>query len=816
MASRHIPDRARVVIIGGGAIGCSTAYHLAKSGCEDVVLLERKRLTCGTTWHAAGLLTTLRDSESQTWLARYTQELYAGLEEETGQSTGLIQCGSIQLATSEEKAEEMRRGCTMAQLYGVESHEITPGAIKEMWPLAEVGDIVAGFHFPNDGRVNPTDVTQALAKGARQHGATIVEGVKVTGIIVENGVALGVETDAGEIRADHIVNCAGMWGREVGKMAGVDVPLQAAEHYYLVSEAIEGIHQDLPILRDPANCAYIREEGGGKILLGFFEPDGLPWGLDGIPEAFEFDELQPDWERMEPHIEKAMSRLPALIDSGIQLFFCGPESFTPDHNYLMGKAPNVANFFVAAGFNSMGILSGGGAGYVMAHWILDGHPPMDVWDVDLRRTHPFHNNQTYLRDRTGESLGIAYQMHWPNRQWETARDVKRSPLHAELAKAGACFGESAGWERPNWYAKPGQQAVYEYDFGRQNWFENNALEHQAVREKVGVFDQSSFSKFMIQGRDAAAVLNRLATANMDVAPGKVVYTQFLNGRGGIEADITVSRLSETEFMLVTAAFTHAHLLAWLGEHTPDDAHCFVTDISGAYAMLNVQGPNSRALLSRISNADFANAAFPFGHVREIEIGYQRALAIRISYAGELGWELYVPSEMTHGVYRQLVANGDEFGLAHCGYHTLNTLRIEKAYREWAHDLCGHDSLLEAGLGFTCDWEKPGGFIGRDKLMKDRDAGPPKRKLVQFLLDDPEPILQHNEPIFRNGERVGFTTSSGYGHTLGACVALGYVEHAGGVTRDFIDSGEYQIEQANRTYGARASLTPMYNSKTDRS
>ena len=445
MNSQTLPARARVVIIGGGVIGCSIAYPLAKAGCEDVVLLERKQLTSGTTWHAAGLLTTLRDSESQTWLARYSQELYAALEEETGQATGLIACGSIQLATSLAKAEEMRRGCTMARLFGIENREVSADEIKAMWPQLDVADVITGFHFPKDGRVNPTDVTQALAKGARMRGARIFEHVKVTGIIVEHGAASGVETDAGTIRADVVVNCAGMWAREVGRMAGVDIPLQAAEHYYLVSETIAGIHRDLPIIRDPGNCAYLREEGGGKVMLGFFEPDGQPWALDGIPEGFEFGEIQPDWERMEPHIHKAMGRLPALYDSGIKLFFCGPESFTPDHNYLMGEAPNLKNFFVAAGFNSLGILSGGGVGYTMARWILEGLPPMDIWDVNLRRMQPFQNNGAYLRDRTGESLGIAYQMHWPNRQWQTARDARRSPLHDRLAAAGACFGQSAGW-----------------------------------------------------------------------------------------------------------------------------------------------------------------------------------------------------------------------------------------------------------------------------------------------------------------------------------------------------------------------------------
>ena len=814
MNANIFPAHARAVVVGGGVIGCSTAYHLAKLGWTDVVLLERKQVSSGTTWHAAGLVTTLRDSESQTRLAQYSLKLYEDLETETGQATGFIKCGSIQLAATAEKAEEMRRGCAMARIFGVENEEISPGQIKELFPLAYVDDLLTGFYFPDDGRVNPADVGQALAKGARQNGVNIIEDTPVTGLLVENGRAVGVRTDKGEICAEVVVLCPGMWGREVGLMAGVDIPLQAAEHYYLISEPIDGVHNRLPILRDPGRCAYAREEAG-KILLGFFEPGAAPWGVDGIPEHFCFDEIQPDWERMEPHIQRGMERLPILFDTGIRQFFCGPESFTPDHNYLMGRAPYVDRLFVACGFNSLGILSGGGAGYVVANWINDGVQPMDIWDVDIRRIQPCHNNKPFVVDRVVESLGIAYQMHWPNRQWETGRNIKLSILHDRLAAAGACFGESAGWERPNWYAKPGQKPAYEYDFGRQNWFENNAEEHRAVREAVGIFEQTSFAKILVQGRDAERVLNRIATADMAMPLGKVAYTQFLNVRGGVEADLTVTRLAEDRYLVVTAAFTCTQVHAWIRENIPDDAACVTTDVTGAYAMLNVQGPNSRALLSQISSADFTAQAFPFGTMQHIEIGYQSAMAVRLSYTGELGWELYIPTEMALPVYDRLIEAGADHGLKHCGYHTLNTLRIEKAYREWAHDMGPLETLLEAGLGFTCAWDKPGGFIGRESLIAEREANPLNRRLVQFLLDDPEPMLVHNEPILRDRERVGYTTSAGYAHTLGACAAMGYVNHEDGVTDAFVADGSYTLEQANRTYTAKASLKPMYDPKSER-
>ena len=814
MIDKAPPTHARVVIIGGGVIGCSVAYHLTELGWRDVVLLERAQLTSGTTWHAAGLLTSLRDTETQTRLAKYSQGLYRRLEAETGQATGLIGCGSIQLAMTRDKAEEMRRGMHMAATFGVQAHEITPAEVKRLWPLARVEDLTAAFYFPDDGRVNPTDVTQALAKGARLRGAQIFEHAPVTAILRESGRAVGVRTAVGEVRADFVVLCAGMWSRELGRTAGVNVPLQAAEHYYLISEPVAGVHPLLPILRDPGNCAYIREEAG-KIMLGLFEPQAKPWSLGGVPGDFTFGDIPPDWERMAPFIEKAMGRVPCLLDTGIKLLFCGPESFTADHNYLMGEAPNLERLFVAAGFNSLGILSGGGVGMVMARWIVDGRPPMDVWSVNLRRAHAWQDNDRYLQDRVVETLGIGYQDHYPFRQAATARGVKKGVLHDRLAAAGACFGESAGWERPNWYARPGERPAYAYGWVRQNWFANNAEEHAAVRERVGVFEQSSFAKLMVMGRDAVRVLNRLSTANVDVELGRCVYTQFLNTAGGIEADLTVTRLAADRFMVVTAAFTQTHVEAWIKNSIPETALCIIADLSDAYAMLNVQGPASRALLQSISSDDFSASAFPFATCREVRIGYQTVLALRLTYVGELGWELYIPTSFAQSVYDALIESGRTQGLRHCGYHTLNSLRIEKAYRDWPHDIGPSDTPLEAGLAFTCDWRKPDGFVGREALLAQRERGVVERRLVQFLLEDPEPLLYHDEPIYRDGERVGFVTSAMYGHTLGGAVALGYVAHAEGASDTFIAAGRYEIETAAAKVPARASLVPLYDPKSQR-
>jgi 4-methylaminobutanoate oxidase (formaldehyde-forming) len=808
-SSPAFPTQARVVVIGGGVIGCSVAYHLAHLGWTDVVVLERKQLTSGTTWHAAGLLTTLRDTEAQTKLARYTQDLYRRLEAETGQATGLIDCGSIQLAMTDDKAFEMRRGCAMARAFGVENHEISPTEVRAFWPQADVSDLKAAFHFPRDGRVNPADVTMALAKGARMRGVRFFENTRVTGIAQHGGRVTGVRTDRGDVGAEVVVNCAGMWARAVGRMAGVNVPLHAAEHYYLITEAIEGVHRHMPILRDPGNAAYIREEAG-KVMVGFFEPVAKPWGMDGIPEDFCFTELPPDWDRMLPHIERAMRRVPSLAERGIKLFFCGPESFTPDHNYLMGEAPQLRGFFVAAGFNSLGILSGGGAGMVMARWIVDGLPPDDLWSVDLRRMHAWQDNDRYLHDRTVESLGVGYQDHWPYRQWQTARGVKQLVLRDRLAAAGACFGESAGWERPDWYARPGQAPEYTYAWQRPAWFANVADEHRAVREAVGVFEQSSFSKLLVQGRDAVRMLDRIATARMDVPVGRAVYTQFLNARGGIEADLTVTRLADDRFFVVTAAFTHTHVESWLQRAIGPDEHCVVTDVTDAWGMLNVQGPNARTLLGDLTDDDVSNAALPFATARTLRIGYQQVLALRLSYTGEAGFELYVPTAFLAPVYDALVAAGRAHGLRHCGYRALDTLRLEKAYRHWGHDIGGMDTPLEAGLAFTCAWDKPGGFVGRDALLRARDAGPPARRLLQFVLDDPEPLLLHHEPILRDGVPVGLTTSGGFGHTLGAAVALGYATGPDGASDAWIAAGRWEIEIGRDRFAATASARPRHD------
>jgi 4-methylaminobutanoate oxidase (formaldehyde-forming) len=808
VAKDALPERAHVVIIGGGVIGCSIAYHLTKAGCDDVVLLERAQLTSGTTWHAAGLITTLRDTETQTRLALYSQGLYERLESETGQATGLIQCGSIQLALTSSKAEEMRRGLRAAQTFSVECEEISRAEVARHWPLAYVDDIEAAFYFPKDARANPTDVTRALAAGARKGGARIIEHCPVQSIEQEGGRVTSVSTARGRIHASIVVNCAGMWARQVGELAGVHVPLQAAEHYYMISEPVAGVHPKLPILRDPGRAAYVREEAG-KIMVGLFEPRAKPWNVAGIPADFTFGEIPPDWDRIAPDLERAMGRVPILAETGIKLLFCGPESFTSDHNYIMGEAPNLKGFFTAAGFNSLGILSAGGVGLVMANWIIHGHAQMDVWSVNIRRMHAWQTNPRYLADRVVESLGIGYQDHWPFRQWQTARGVKKGILHDRLAAQGACFGESAGWERPNWYARNGQIAEYQYSWGRQNWFDNNAAEHRAVREQVGVFEQSSFAKILVQGRDAESALNRIATADCRVPIGKVIYTQFLNERGGIEADLTVIRLSDETFLIITAAFTATHVKAWLTQNIDAAFHCVVTDVSDGWCTLNVQGPKSRELLSHLASGDWSNRGFPFGTAREVQIGYQSALAVRISYVGELGWELHIPVPFTLSVYDALVEAGKGFELKHCGYHALNSLRIEKAYRDWSHDIGPDDTPLDAGLAFTCAWKKPGGFIGVQALLQAKNSVP-QRRLVQFLLEDPGPMLHHNEPIMNHGRQVGFITSGMYGHTLGGAVGLGYVRNEGGVTEDYLRDARFEVLIGNQKVQAIGSLKPLYD------
>ncbi len=654
-----IPTSAQVVIVGGGIMGCSLAYHLTLRGFTDVVLLERKQLTSGTTWHAAGLVGQLGATHNLTRLAQYTTELYAELERGTGQNTGYRQIGSLAIANNQARFEELRRGASMARCFGLEVNILSAKETSDLWPLMATDDLVGAVHLPRDGQTNPVDTTQALAKGARSRGAKIFENVEVTDIVIRKGRATGVQTAKGEIAAEYVVNCAGMWARDLGAKAGTTVPLHAAEHFYIVTEPIPEIRKHLPVLRDADACTYFKEDAG-KLLVGWFEPVAKPWGMDGIPANFEFDSLPDDLDHIEPLLEDAIRRVPILGKSGIQLFFNGPESFTPDDRYMLGETPEVRNLFVAAGFNSIGIRSAGGAGKVLADWIVDGHPPMDLWDVDVRRVMPFQSNRRYLRDRTVEALGLLYAMHWPFRQPETARGVRRSVLHDRLLARGACFGELAGWERPNWFAPEGKEAKYEYSYGRQNWFDHSAAEHRAVRDNVGLFDQSSFAKFILEGEDSERTLNRICANNVSVPVGRIVYTQWLNERGGIEADLTITRESETRFLIVTAAATQVRDFAWLKRNIPEGSRAIAIDISSAYGVLGVMGPNSRKVLSQLTDADLSNRSFPFATSQVIDLAYAKVRASRITYVGELGWELYVPTEFVSGVFDALVAEGEAF------------------------------------------------------------------------------------------------------------------------------------------------------------
>ena len=812
---KFLPNQTSVVIVGGGVVGCSIAYHLVKLGISDVLLLERKQLSSGTTWHAAGLVGQLRATQNLTQLAKYSTDLYTRLEAETGQATGFKQNGSLSLAVNMERLEELRRGASMARVFGVAVEEIGPKDILAKYPLLNIDDVVGGVFLPKDGQINPSDLTQALAKGARGGGATILENTAVTDILIKNGKVIGVSVGDETVKTEIVVNCTGMWGRSVGAMTQTPLPLHACEHFYVVTEPFDGVTPDLPVLRDQDNYAYYKEDAG-KILLGAFEPNAKPWGMDGIPEEFCFDELPSDIEHFMPVLERAMARMPSLMNVGIRTWFCGPESFTPDNRYHLGEVPDIKGLFVACGFNSIGIQSAGGVGKVIAEWIHEGHPPMDLWDVDIRRNMPFQNNERYLRERVSECLGLLYAVHWPFYQYQTARGARKSPLHDRLLAAGACFGEAAGWERANWYSPGETSPSYEYSYRRQNWFQQSAEEHRAVREGVGLFDQTSFAKFQMAGRDAVSVLNGVSANQIDVTVGRTVYTQWLNDRGGIEADLTVTRIGENEFFIVTSATSQVRDFHWLKDHIPDEAHAFLTDITSAQAVLSIMGPKARDLLTTITSSDVSHNAFPFGQSKVIEIGNALVRATRLTYVGELGWELYIPMEFAQGVYDEIISAGEKFGLRHVGYHAMDSLRLEKAYRHWGHDITDEDTPLEAGLGFAVAWDKSCGFIGRDTLLQKRQIGLPRR-LVQFKLLNPENLLYHNEPVWRDGVIVGYLSSGAYGHTLGAAIGMGYISDPTGGTVDsaFIEGGNYEIEIACERVPATASLRPLYDPANSR-
>jgi len=816
--SAGLPDRARVVVVGGGIIGTSIAYHLAHLGIRDVVLLERDRLTSGTTWHAAGLMATFGStSETSTELRKYTRDLYLRLEAETGLATGMRQVGLIELAIDPGRLEEYRRVAAFNRHCGVDVHEISAKEIADLWPLARTDDVLAGFYIPADGRVNPVDVTMSLAKGARQQGARIIEGVAVTGFLAEGGTVTGVRTDKGDIEAEYVVNCAGMWARQLGELAGVSIPLQAAEHYYLLTEPISEVSRDWPVLEDPANYGYFREEGGG-LMLGMFEPVCAPWKVDGIPADFSFGELPPDWDRMSPFLEKTMSRIPISAQVGIRKFFCGPESFTPDLAPVIGEAPELRNYFVAAGLNSIGILTGGGIGRLMAHWIATGRPDMDVTGMNIDRLHPYQTNPEYRATRTVESLGMVYATHYPGRSMRTARGAKLSPVHQRLVEQGAFFRDVSGWEGADWYAPAGTvPQAGELSWGRQDWYVNWEAEHRACRDGVILMDMSFMAKFAVQGRDAGAELDRISANAVNGEPGVITYTQWLNAAGKIEADLTVTKLADDDFYVVASDTAHRHALTWMRRHfAASGAHAFATDVTAAYAQLNIQGPNSRALLAAVTRADVGDEAFGFRTARQIDIGFARVLCIRITYLGELGYELHIPAEQAVHVYDRLVEAGRDLGLRHAGLKALSSLRMEKGYRDYGHDIDNTDTVLEAGLGFAVALDKVGGFTGRDAVAAQRAAGPLTRRLVQVLLTDPEPLLFHAEIVRRDDAEVGYVRAASYGWTLGGAVGLAMVDSGEEpINQAWIDAGQWTVQVGDRLIPARASLRPLYDPASKR-
>lgn len=806
--SSPFPSQARVVIVGGGIVGCSVAYHLTRLGWSDVVLLEQGQLSGGTTWHAAGLVGQLRSQASMTTLVRYSTELYSRLEAETGLATGWKNCGSVSVARTEDRMTQLKRTAASARAQGVAVELITPEEAGKLWPPMATDDLVGGVWLPGDGKANPTDLTQSLAKGARMGGARIFERVRVTAIKTKDGRAVGVSTDKGDVDADIVVNCAGQWARKVARMCGVSVPLHSAEHMYIVTGRIDGVHPDLPVMRDPDGYTYYKEEVGG-LVMGGFEPHAKPWGMNGIPDDFEFALLPDDWDQFEILMENALIRVPQLAESEVRKFYNGPESFTPDNNFILGEAPELKNFFVGAGFNSMGIASAGGAGRALAEWIVNGEPTMDLWPVDIRRFAPFNNGQRFLHDRVKETLGLHYAMPWPNRELESARPLRCSPVYDRLKAKGAVFGSKMGWERANWFAADGEKPETQYSFGRQNWHDAVGREMKAARETAAIFDQTSFAKLLLRGQDACATLNRLCGANVDVEVGRSVYTGLFNARGGYESDLTVLRLAADRFMIVTGSAQSVRDVDWIGRNIPAGAEAILTDVTSSYAVLGLMGPNSREILSRVTSADLSDEAFPFATHRRIDVGYGVSIANRMTYVGELGWELIVPAEFAAGLYDALVEAGGDLGLADAGYYALEALRLEKGYRAWSRELTPDINPWQSGLGFAVDFGKPGGFIGREALVAAKEL-PITKRVVQFTLEDSEPMLWGGELILRDGKPVGELRSAAYGHSLGRSVGLGYVENGSGVDKDFLGSGEFEIDLAGIRYRAKIHLKAAYD------
>jgi sarcosine dehydrogenase len=804
-----LPASARVVIVGGGIVGCSVAYHLGKLGWTDVLLLEQGRLTSGSTWHAAGLVGQLRTSANITQLLGYSVELYQRLEADTGQATGWKRNGGLRLACTADRWTEVRRQATTAHSFGLEMHLLTAKEAQDLWPPMQVEDVVGAAFLPTDGQANPADITQALAKGARIAGVSLREGVAVTGFDLDQGRVRAVHTSAGPIACEKVVLCAGQWTRALAAMAGVNVPLVSVQHQYLVTEPIPGVTAGLPTLRDPDRLTYYKEEVGG-LVMGGYEPNPKPWAERGLPERFEFQLLDEDWDHFEPIMELALGRVPALATAGVKQLISGPESFTPDGNWIIGEAPETRGIFVGAGFNAFGIASAGGAGMALAEWVAKGEPPFDVWPVDIRRFGRGHADPDWVRTRTLEAYGKHYTMAWPFEEYRSGRPLRRSPLYRRLLDQGACFGEKLGWERPNWFAGPGEEPVDRYSYGRQNWFEAVGGEHRACRERVALFDQTSFAKFLLVGRDAETALSWLCANDVARAPGSLVYTQMLNAKGGIECDLTVARLSRDRFYLVTGTGFATRDFDWISRNIPEGLDAHLVDGTSAHAVLSLFGPCARGVLGAVTADEIGNEAFPFGTWRRLRVAGAPGMALRVTYVGELGWELHLPVEFAATVYDALMEAGQPYGIANAGYRAIDSLRLEKGYRAWGADIGPDHSPLMAGLGWAVKLKGGTPFLGREALLEQRSR--PLTRLLAGFAASPEVVLLGRETIYRDGQRVGWLASGGYGYTVGRSLGYGYVRNPAGVDRDHVLGGTYELEVAGKRVAARAFLDPTYDAK----
>jgi 4-methylaminobutanoate oxidase (formaldehyde-forming) len=797
-----LPSHAQFVVIGGGIIGCSTAYHLARDHKADVILLEQNKLTSGSTWHAAGLIGQLRSSASITQVLKYSVDLYRRLDAETGLATGWKMTGCLRLATKADRWIEYKRLATTAQSFGMEMHLVSPAEVKKMWPLMDVSDLVGASWLPTDGQASPSDIAQSLAKGARMHGAKILEGARVTGFELREGRVRAVRTNLGTIACETVVNCGGQWARQIGAMANVNVPLQPVKHQYVITEKIDGLASDVATLRDPDRRTYFKEEVGG-LVFGGYEPNPIPWTEGDVPADFEFRLFDDDWDHFEQHMSQAMARVPALAKAGIKKMINGPESFTPDGNFILGAAPELKNFYVGAGFNAFGIASGGGAGWVLAQWAATGEAPMDLWTVDIRRFSGLHRDRRWVCERTLEAYGKHYTIAFPHEEYVSGRPKIVSPLYERLKKLNACFGSKLGWERPNWFAPEGVEPRDCYSMGRQNWFDAVGAEHRAVREACGIFDQSSFAKFEMRGRDAERALSWICANDVSKPPGRITYTQMLNSRGGIECDLTVARLAEDHYYIVTGTGFRTHDLAWIKDHIPESSDARLFDVTEEWATLSLMGPKARGVLSRVTRSSLE---FPFGHVREIEIGGHKVRALRITYVGELGWELHMPIAAACDVFDALMAVG---GVTPCGYRAIESLRLEKGYRAWGSDITPNDTPFHAGLGWAVKLRSNQPFLGREACEEVARA-PLTRMLAGFTTEREDIVLVGRETILRDGAFAGYLTSGGYGYTVKTPIGYGYVRNAGGVSEDYVRSGNYELVVASERVKARVHLEPLYD------